>query len=61
MSKAQPFLCKFLVESSVPQMPPVPESNFVGVEAADVGSDGLGWSPLGPLAILLLVTPIECL
>jgi hypothetical protein len=47
MSKAQPSLHKFLVESRIPQMLPVSESGFVGVEVAAVGSDGLGSESLG--------------
>jgi hypothetical protein len=47
MSKAQPSLHKFLVESRVPQMSHVLESGFVGTEATNVGSDGLGSESFG--------------
>jgi hypothetical protein len=49
MTKAQPSLRKFLVESRIPQMSVVPESGFVGVEAADVGSDGFGSESFGSI------------
>jgi hypothetical protein len=47
MTKAQPSLRKFLVESCIPQMSVVHESGFVGAEAAVVGGDGLGSESFG--------------